>query len=63
MGVVGHVDLTQTPTSLTPSLLEYLDEIAAGSAEAYQPIVEYDDSPVAVVAYDPWINTDGTLLP
>jgi hypothetical protein len=63
MGVAGRVDVSQTPKPLLVGELQDLEQLAPGSTTAYQPIVEYDDSPIAIVAYDLWINSDGTLLP
>ncbi len=59
-GVAGRVNVTNSPVPLMPFHQETLERLAPGSVEAYQP-VNYQDSLVAVVAYDPWMNPNGSL--
>jgi hypothetical protein len=63
MGVAGRLDASQAPIPLDNSELQPFESVAPGSTQAYAPILEYDDSPIAIVACDPWITTDGMLLP
>ena len=63
MGVAGRVNTSNgEATDLLPGHKDQLEQIAPGSVAAYQPLV-YRGNLVAVVAYDPWINPDGSLRP
>ncbi len=62
LGVAGSVVNNQQPQVLPESDKTQLEQIAPGSVAAYQP-QEYENSLVAVVGYDPWINQDGSLRP
>jgi hypothetical protein len=71
MGVAGRVDTTGAsprPLVFTPGLPDdaegesTLEKIAPGAFETYQPVA-YPDNLVAVVAYNPWVNSDGSLRP
>ncbi len=59
-GVAGRVNVANPPVPLLPFEQETLERLAPGSVETYQP-VNYQDSLVAVVAYDPWMNSNGSL--
>jgi hypothetical protein len=61
-GVAGHVNTTDPPVALLYGPLQTLEQLAPGSVEAYQP-VDYKNSLIAIVAYDPWLNPDGSLRP
>ena len=63
IGVSGRVDTTQSPAvAVVPAQADELEAIAPGAIAAYGPDV-YPDNVVAVVGYDPWINSDGTMRP
>jgi hypothetical protein len=61
-GVAGHVDTSGPSTVLDLASGYTLEEVAPGSVAAYQPVI-YMNGIVAVVAYDPWVNPDGSLRP
>jgi hypothetical protein len=63
IGVAGRVNTTNTPPSrLLSGHTDQLELIAPGAVSAYEPLV-YPDNLVAVVGYDPWINSDGSIRP
>jgi hypothetical protein len=63
VGVAGRVDTTNTsPSSLLAGQKDQLEQIAPGAAAAYAPLV-YPDNLVAIVGFDPWINSDGVVRP
>lgn len=62
VGVAGRIDNSKPPAPLLPFDQQTLEQLAPGSMQVYQP-VNYSDSLVAVVAYDPWINPNGTIRP
>jgi hypothetical protein len=63
VGVSGRVNVTGgSASALLSGHVDQLEAIAPGAAAAYQPLV-YPDNLVAVVGYDPWINSDGSLRP
>jgi len=61
-GVAGRVNTANPPVPLMYGPLQTLERLAPGSSDAYQP-VDYKGSLVAVVAYDPWMNPNGSLRP
>jgi len=62
VGVAGRVDTSKAPIGLLPFDQQTLEQLAPGSLQAYQP-VNYATSLVAIVAYDPWINPNGSMRP
>jgi hypothetical protein len=63
IGVAGRVNTGTAPMAdLLSGEAEGVERIAPGALAAYQPHV-YSDNFVAVVGYDPWINSDGSVRP
>ena len=63
IGVAGRVNPNNSTPIAVPSAAQgKLEQIAPGSVAAYQPVI-YPDNLIAVVGYDPWLTSDGTLRP
>jgi hypothetical protein len=63
IGVAGRVNANNSTPIAVPSAAQgKLEQIAPGSVAAYQPVI-YPDNLIAVVGYDPWLTSDGTLRP
>jgi hypothetical protein len=63
IGVAGRVNTFGGPANeLLSGHRDQLEQIAPGAVAAYEPLV-YSGNLVAVVGYDPWINSDGTIRP
>lgn len=61
LGIAGRVNMGNSAAAdLLPGHKDELEQLAPGSVATYQPLV-YSGNGVAVVAYDPWINPDGSL--
>ena len=61
--VAGRVNANNSTPIAVPSAAQgKLEQIAPGSVAAYQPVI-YPDNLIAVVGYDPWLTSDGTLRP